>query len=98
MKVNLNDQGKFNEKISEIISELNIDDKEFSEDRETITQSLVVGGAEKNNATPSAAANSNLSNSIAMYRPNGFYVSNDRVWTGGSKITIQEYDISGDSI
>ena len=71
---------------------------EFSEDRETITQSLVVGGAEKNNATPSAAANSNLSNSIAMYRPNGFYVSNDRVWTGGSKITIQEYDISGDSI
>ena len=71
---------------------------EFSADRGTITQSLVVGGAEKNNATPSAAANSNLSNSIAMYRPNGFYVSNDRVWTGGSKITIQEYDISGDSI
>ena len=34
LKDNLNDQGKFNEKISEIISELNIDDKEFSEDRE----------------------------------------------------------------
>ena len=34
LKDNLNDQGKFNEKISEIISELNIDDKEFTEDRE----------------------------------------------------------------
>ncbi len=34
LKNNLNDQGKFNEKISEIISELNIDDKEFTEDRE----------------------------------------------------------------
>ncbi len=34
LKDSLNDQGKFNEKISEIISELNIDDKEFTEDRE----------------------------------------------------------------
>ncbi len=34
LKDNLNNQGKFNEKISEIISELNIDDKEFTEDRE----------------------------------------------------------------
>mgnify|MGYP000096960209 FL=1 len=40
LKDNLNDQSKFNEKISEIISELNIDDKEFSEDREESDKNL----------------------------------------------------------
>tara|TARA_A100001011_G_scaffold146833_1_gene154898 strand:+ start:625 stop:2394 length:1770 start_codon:yes stop_codon:yes gene_type:complete len=34
LKENIDDQSKFNEKVSEIISELNIDDKEFTEDRE----------------------------------------------------------------
>ena len=34
LKENLNNQNKFNQKISEIISELNIEDKEFSEDHE----------------------------------------------------------------
>ena len=33
-------EGKFNEKISEIISELKIDDKEFSEDREESDKNL----------------------------------------------------------
>ena len=37
---NLNNQRKFNEKISEIISELKIDDKEFSEDREESDKNL----------------------------------------------------------
>ena len=37
---NLNDQRKFNEKISEIISELKIDDKDFSEDREESDKNL----------------------------------------------------------
>ena len=40
LKDNLNDQNKFNQKISEIISELNIDDKEFSEDREESDKKL----------------------------------------------------------
>ena len=40
LKDNLNNQGKFNEKISEIISELNIDDKEFTEDREESDKNL----------------------------------------------------------
>ena len=71
---------------------------EFSADRNTLTESLIVGGTEKNIATPSGAADANLSSSIAMYRPHGLFVGNDRVWTGGSKITIQEYDISGNSI
>jgi type IV pilus assembly protein PilY1 len=70
----------------------------FSEDRDTLTESLVVGGSEKNSATPSSAADTNLSSSIAIYRPSALFVGNDRVWTGGSKISIQEYDISGNSI
>ena len=40
LKENLDNQGKFNEKISEIISELNIDDKEFTEDREESDKNL----------------------------------------------------------
>ena len=37
---NLNNQAKFNEKISEIISKLKIEDKEFSEDREESEQNI----------------------------------------------------------
>ena len=70
----------------------------ISADKNTLTQSLVVGGSEKNKATPSAAANENVSSAIAIYRPQALYVGNDRVWTGGKKISIQEYDISGNSI
>ena len=40
LKENINDQNKFNQKISEIISKLNIDDKEFSEDREESDKNL----------------------------------------------------------
>ncbi len=40
LKENINDQNKFNQKISEIISKLNIDDKEFSEDRNESDKSL----------------------------------------------------------
>ena len=40
LKENLNNQTRFNQKISEIISELNIDDKEFSEDREESDKNL----------------------------------------------------------
>ncbi len=40
LKENINDQNKFNQKISEIISKLNIDDKEFSEDRDESDKSL----------------------------------------------------------
>ncbi len=72
---------------------------EFDEnDRNIISESLVIGGSEKNKETPSSAANENISSAIAMYRPNAIHVSNNRVWTGGSKISIQEYDISQNSI
>ncbi len=40
LKDNLNNQNKFNQKISEIISELNIEDKEFSEDHEESDKKL----------------------------------------------------------
>ena len=40
LKENLNNQNKFNQKISEIISELNIEDKEFSEDHEESEQNI----------------------------------------------------------
>ncbi len=40
LKANLKNQGKFNQLISEIISELDIKDKEFSEDREESDQNL----------------------------------------------------------
>ena len=40
MKKNLKDQRRFNSLISEIISELNIEDKEFNEDREESDQNL----------------------------------------------------------
>ena len=72
---------------------------EFDEDnRNVISESLVIGGSEKNKETPSSAANENISSAIAMYRPGALHVSNNRVWTGGSKISIQEYDISQNSI
>ncbi len=70
----------------------------ISADKKTLTQSLVVGGSEKNKATPASAANENESSAIAIYRPQALYVGNDRVWTGGKKISIQEYDISGNNI
>ncbi len=40
LKENLNDQQAFNQKISQIISELNIEDKEFTEDREENDKNL----------------------------------------------------------
>ncbi len=40
LRENLNNQNKFNQKISEIISELNIEDKEFSEDHEESDKKL----------------------------------------------------------
>ena len=40
LKENLDNQSKFNEKISELISELDINDKEFSEDREESDQNI----------------------------------------------------------
>ena len=40
LRENINDQDRFNQKISEIISKLNIDDKEFSEDREESDKNL----------------------------------------------------------
>ena len=40
LRENLNNQNKFNQKVSEIISELNIEDNEFSEDREESDKKL----------------------------------------------------------
>ncbi len=40
LRENLNNQNKFNQKVSEIISELNIEDKEFSEDHEESDKKL----------------------------------------------------------
>ena len=40
LKENLDNQSKFNQKISELISELDINDKEFSEDREDSDQNI----------------------------------------------------------
>ena len=70
----------------------------ISTDRNDLTESLVVGGSEKNKATPSSAADTNESNAIALYRPYAMYVGNDRIWTGGFKISIQEFDISANRI
>ena len=33
-----------------------------------------------------------------MFQTKALYVGNDRVWTGGEKRSIQEFDISGNSI
>ena len=33
-----------------------------------------------------------------MHRPSALFVSNNRVWTGGTKRSIQEFDISSSSI
>ena len=48
--------------------------------------------------TPATAANEALSSEINLYSPSAIHVSNDRVWIAGSKISIQEFDISGGSI
>ena len=70
----------------------------ISSDKNTLTESIKIGGADDNNQTPAAAANEDESALINMFRTNALFVGTDRVWTGGDKISIQEYDISGDRV
>ena len=62
----------------------------------SLTESISVGGNAEIDATPSSAATD--SDDINMHRPSALFVSNNRVWTGGTKISIQEFDISSSSI
>mgnify|MGYP001161446483 FL=1 len=70
---------------------INTTSKEF-------TKSIEVGGSERSNATPDSAANTDESAGINIFRPKGLDVSNNRVWTGGEKVSIQEYNISSNRI
>ena len=70
----------------------------ISSDKNTLTESIIIGGADDNNQTPAAAANDDESTLINMFRTNALFVGTDRVWTGGDKVSIQEYDVSGDRI
>ena len=77
----------------------------FNDDRDVLSvatnsdgDDISVGGADNTAATAAAAADTNLSNAIAMFQTKALYVGNDRVWTGGEKRSIQEFDISGNSI
>ena len=64
----------------------------------SFTKSIEIGGSERSNVTQDSAANTDESSSINIFRPKGLDVSNDRVWTGGEKVSIQEYNISSDRI
>ena len=55
-------------------------------------------GSYSKSETPASAANEALSSDINLHTPSAIHVSNDRVWIAGSKISIQEFDISGGSI
>ena len=70
----------------------------ISSDKNTLTESIIIGGADDNNQTPAAAANDNESGLINMFKTTALFVGTNRVWTGGEKVSIQEYDVSGDRI
>ena len=54
-------------------------------------------GTQNNDATPSDAATD--ATKTYLYNPGALFVSNDRAWIGGSKVSIQEFNIStGDNI
>ena len=61
-----------------------------------LTETISVGGSPEIDQTPSSAAAD--SSKIKMHRPSALFVSNNRVWTGGTKRSIQEFDISSSSI
>ena len=65
----------------------------ISTDRNDLTESLVVGGSEKNKATPSSAAATNESKAIASYRSYAMYVGNERQVNGGLTTAIQMFAI-----
>jgi len=69
-----------------------------SGDKKILTASITVGGSEESEATPAGASASDESSSINIYRPRALFVGNDRVWTGGMKVSVQEYDISSNRI
>ena len=61
-----------------------------------ITTTTTVGTQNKE-ATPSSAATD--ATKTYLYNPSALFVSNNRAWTGGGKISIQEFNISsGDDI
>jgi len=74
----------------------------ISESKLTVTKTgttnIEVGGTMSRVETPASAANEALSSEINLFSPSAIHVSNDRVWIAGSKISIQEFDISGGSI
>ena len=54
-------------------------------------------GTQNNDATPSDAATD--ATKTYLYNPGALFVSNDRAWIGGAKVSIQEFNIStGDNI
>ena len=70
----------------------------ISGDKNTLTESIIIGGADDSDQTPSGAADENESPLINMLRTKALFVGEDRVWTAGAKITLQEYNISEDRI
>ena len=61
-----------------------------------ITTTTTVGTQNKE-ATPSSAATD--ATKTYLYNPSALFVSNDRAWIGGGKVSIQEFNIStGDNI
>ncbi len=63
-----------------------------------ITVSKEVGGILSKDETPATAANEALSADINLYSPSALHVSSNRVWTAGNKKSLQEFDISDQSI
>jgi type IV pilus assembly protein PilY1 len=70
----------------------------ISSDKNTLTESIIIGGADDSDQTPSGAADENESSLINMLKTRALFVGEDRVWTAGEKITLQEYNISEDRI
>ena len=64
----------------------------------TFSESILIGGSDSSAKTPASAANIDESPEINIFKPLGLDVSNDRVWTSGEKISIQEYNISSERI
>jgi len=70
----------------------------ISSDKNTLSESIKIGGADDNNKTPASAADADESALINMFKTSALFVGDDRVWTGGEKVSIQEYNISEDRI
>ena len=59
-------------------------------------QKLSIGATITTSATVGVFNNSKSSaNNINLVQPKGLHVSNDRVWVGNAKNSVQEFDISG---